>query len=441
MTRTVKRTLIIIFFCVLFCATVTLGVFGFIGNFDVNEFGEFYQSPLTAIQKSGAFTDSVKSIYKVKLDEDVEGLTADSIVKAIQTRLNKAYGYYGSKVEYDSESNSVSIQIPKSDNENTQVKPSEKSIMENVIINGKVEILSTAYSSSASYSADSVLLTQEHFRRASVRSYISQGTTLYICRVKLTKEGRQLAKDELETSSPYICALDEAVNTWVYWTGNDLQITYAYTDVATSEEYARAMASYISSGSLQATLTQEGVTETIENHYGWIFLVVFGALVLASFVYFAVRFKGLSIPVILTQALAVLVFMFFGALVHLEIFNVAMAIGVILAYAFMTFFSAVALEKLNRLLSEGKNYSVARYHTFTFGEKESRKDNFISLIAHGALLVLGIILWVIPTVVTAPLGNALVYGAVLSFVVTFCLNRLFALMLSPFYEDNVKGRK
>ena len=202
---------------------------------------------------------------------------------------------------------------------------------------------------------------------------------------------------------------------------------------------------YISSGALNATLTQEGSTETIENKLGGlIYLVVFGAIVLASFIFFAVRYKSIGLIPIITQALAVFVFMFFGALVHLEIFNVAMGIGVILAYAFMTVFSALAFEKVRKLMVDGnKNYSVARYQALSFS-RDNRKDLLISLIAHGALLVLGIILWVIPTLVTAPLGNAFVYGAVLSLIVTFGLNRLFALLIVPFFDvksNRTKARK
>ena len=55
---------------------------------------------------------------------------------------------------------------------------------------------------------------------------------------------------------------------------------------------------------------------------------------------------------------------------------------------------------------------------------------------NGAALLLGVILWLIPTVVTAPLGNVLVYGAVLSFVATMLLNRIFVALVTPLVEDN-----
>lgn len=430
MTLQTKKILISLLLCLVLALTVALGVFCFIPNFEVNMVGDYYQSAYAALQKSAAFTDTVKATYSIKLDDDAEG---ENVVNAIKTRLSKTYGYYGSKADYDKASGIVTVEIPVSDNTNTRVKPTAQTILNNVIVNGKVEILNVDYSSSPSYSEDSVVLTQEHFRHASVRSYLNQNVTLYICRVRLTKEGAKLA-EALAESTPYTVAIDGSVETWVYWTGSELQITYAYTDEATSEEHARAMNAYISSGALNATLTQEGSTTTAENNLGWIYLAIMGAVVLASFIFFAVRYKALGLIPMVTQALAVFVFMFFGVLVHLEIFNIAMGIGVVLSYVFMTVFSALGFEKVRKLMVDGgKNYSVARHQALAFS-RDNRKDIFISLIAHGALLVLGIILWVIPTLVTAPLGNAFVYGAVLSLIVTFGLNRLFALMVSPFFE-------
>lgn len=438
MTVKTKKVLVALLLCLLMAATLTLGVFCFIPNFDVNVYGDYFQSAFTVTQKSSAFTDTVNATYNIKLDEDAE-TNGNDVVKALKTRLNKTYGYYGSSVKFDEKNNTLSLGIPVSNNANTSAKPTAQTILSNMIVNGKVEILNVNYSSSPSYSEDSVVLSQEHFKSASVRSYLNQDVTLYICRVRLTKEGKKLAEG-LAESTPYTVALDGTVETWVYWTGNELQITYAYTDEATSEEHAKAMAAYISSGALNATLTQEGSTTTVENKFGWIYLVVFGALLLASFIFFAVRYKAMGLIPIFTQALAVFVFMFFGVLVHFEIFNVAMGVGAILAYAFMTVASAYDFEQLRkRMIEDGKNYSVARYQALSF-TRDNRKHLLISLIAHAALLVLGIILWVIPTGFTAPLGNALVYGAVLSLAVTFGLNRLFALLIAPYYEVTRKKK-
>ena len=400
-----------------------LGVFSFIPDFSVGEYN-VYHSPVGLIQKSNLLTDTVTAKYLVELDEDVDSFNAQ---RTINARLRKAYGYYGVKVDYDEDNSVVTVEIPKTNNE---ANSSAKDILSRVLANGKVEILSVNYTS-ASYSEDSVVLTSEHFKRASVRSYINGETTLYVCRVRLTKEGAKIAADELATSTPYTCAVDGEINTWVYYTGSELQITYAFNDVNQSKESAKVLASYINTDTLGATLTLDGKLEEKENNTAWIYLLFVGLIVLASLVFFAVRYKVLGIVPMIWQLCAVVVFTIFAGLVHIEIFNLATAIGALLVYCFMTFFTVFVFEKIRSAMAENKSYTWAKHTAF--------KDTMIiSLIAHGALLVLGIILWVIPSIVTAPLGCVFVYGAVLSFLVTFCLNRLFALVMVPFFENGGK---
>ena len=73
MTVKTKKILVALLLCFVLAVTVTLGVFCFVPNFDVNDYGDFYQSALTVTQKSGAFTDTVKATYSLKLNEDAEG--------------------------------------------------------------------------------------------------------------------------------------------------------------------------------------------------------------------------------------------------------------------------------------------------------------------------------------------------------------------------------
>ena len=420
------KTTAIVLLSIVTVIVLFLGVFSFIPTFEVGEYNEYY-SPVKLIQKSNLLTDKVTANYLVELDDDVDCFNAQSIIKA---RLRKAYGYYGVAVSYDEEKGVVTVDIPKTNN---KANSAAKDILSHVIANGKVEILSTNYTS-ASYSEDSVVLSNEHFKRASVRSYINNDTTLYVCRVKLTKDGAKIAEDKLTTSTPYTCAVDGDVETWVYYTGSELQITYAFKDVDLSKENAKVIASYINTDVLGATLTLDGKPVETSNNFAWIYLVVFGLIVLASLVFFAVRYKVLGIVPMIWQTCAVVVFTIFSGLVHMEMFNLASAIGAVLVYGFMTFFTVFVFEKIRSAMAENKSYSWAKHTAF--------KDTMIvSLIAHGALLVLGIILWVIPSVVTAPLGCVFVYGAVLSFLVTFCLNRLFASVVAPFYEYTDKKGK
>ncbi|MCH5153288.1 MAG: hypothetical protein J1F68_04975 [Clostridiales bacterium] len=421
------KTTAIVLLSIVTVIVLFLGVFSFIPDFEVGEYNE-YHSPVGLIQKSNLLTDTVTANYLVELDDDVECFNAQNIIKA---RLRKAYGYYGVKVDYDEEKGTVTVEIPQTNNE---AKSSAKDILSHVIANGKVEILSASYTSSPSYSEDSVVLSQEHFKRATVRSYINGETTLYICRVKLNSEGAKIAADELLTSTPYTCAVDGEVNTWVYYTGSELQITYAYSDVNQSKENAKVIASYINTDTLGATLTIDGKLVENTNSLAWIYLLVFGIIVLASLAFFAVRYKVLGIVPMIWQLCAVVIFTIFAGLVHVEIFNLAAAIGAILVYAFMTFFTVYVFERMRSAMLENKSFSWAKHTAF--------KDTMlVTLIAHGALLVLGIILWVIPSIVTTPLGCVFVYGAVLSFLVTFCLNRLFTLVIAPFYETSGKKAK
>ena len=157
---------------------------------------------------------------------------------------------------------------------------------------------------------------------------------------------------------------------------------------------------------------------------GWIFSVVMGVIVLASFIFFAVRYKTLGLAGVLSQLIAIVIFMYFAGLVFIPMFNIFAAIGVALAYLFMTFFTVFTFEKI-RKYSESKTFNASMYKGFADTLK-------VNLIAHAAFLVSGIVLWVIPTAVTAPLGCVMVYGAVLSFAATFGLNRLFSLMVAHF---------
>ena len=166
------------------------------------------------------------------------------------------------------------------------------------------------------------------------------------------------------------------------------------------------------------------------NSTSWVFAAVMGVIVLGTFVFMAIRYKVLGIAGILSQLIVSVAFVYALAYIYISMFNLFAAIALVLAYAFMTFFTVFTFERI-RTKSEEKTFATAAYQGF-------RSTNIISLIAHASLLVLGIILWVIPTAVTAPMGTIFVYGAVLSFVATFGLNRLFVKFVEPFYETSGK---
>ena len=412
------RTTSIVLLSIITVIALFLGVFSFIGTFNVGEYEKYY-SPSYLIQKSNGLTSSVEQSYLVDLDDGVEFSAARKIIKA---RLRNAFGYYGVGISFDSETNIATVTIPTTNN---SANSSADSILSSVVANGKLELLN---STTATYSEDSVILTQEHFKSARVRSYVNGSYTWYLVEIRLTSDGVELA-DKTFTSSTlsYYFAVDGEPESNFDYNNGRIRL-YAH-----SQEEAKIFASYIKYGPLNATLDDYDEPVELNNDLGWVFLAVFGAIFVASVVFFAIRYKDLGLVAALAQLIAVVVFTIFAGLAYLEMLNVFAAIGIVLVYAFMTFFSGYTLEKIRAYLNDGKTYTSARYKGFLDSWK-------LNLIAHGALLVLGVILWVIPTLVTAPLGNVLVYGALLSFAVTFGLNRLFTHMLSPFHEGRAVAR-
>lgn len=414
MTKTVS----IVLLSIITVIALFLGVFSFIGTFPVGEYENYY-SPSTLIQKSNGLTGSIETTYIVELDEDAD-VDFNTVKNIIKTRLRSAFGYYGVSISYDKENNVATITMPKTNN---AAKAKANSILTNVTANGNLEILN-----STTYSADSVVLTQEHFRRATVRSYVNGSNTWYLVEIKLTNEGMKVADETIgsvTSLSNYFAVDGETESYYDYNSG--LVRLYAH-----SQQEAKLYASYVNHNVLHATLTEDE-TKELDNDFGWVYLVIMGVLFVGSVVYLAIRYKDLGLVAALAQLIAVVVFTIFAGLVYIEMFNVSAAIGVVLVYAFMTFFSVYSLEKISKYMSDGKTYTSSRYKGFLDSWK-------LNLIAHGGLLVLGIILWVIPTLVTAPLGNVFVYGAILSFVSTFLLNRLFTHMLSPFHEGRAVAK-
>ena len=417
------RTTSIVLLSIITVLVLFLGVFSFIGTFEVGDY-EVYYSPSYLIQKSNGLTDSVNVSYLVELDDEVEFST---VQKLIQQRLRIAYGYYGVGIN-DNGDGTATITVPVTNHiTNTNIATGEGdavNILSNVVANGNIEILN-----STSYSEDSVVLTQEHFKSARVRSYVNGNNTWYLVEIKLTTAGVELADENLSGNGntlSYYFAIDGEAESYFDYSSGRIRL-YAH-----SEEEANLFASYVKTGPLNATLTESDLTEP-EGSLGLVFGIVLLAIFVGSVVFLAVRYKDLGLVAALGQLFAAVIFTIFAGLVYLEMLNIFAAIGIVLVYAFMTFFTVFTFEKIRGYINDGKTYTSARYKGFLDSWK-------LNLIAHGALLALGIILWVIPTLVTAPLGNVFVYGAILSFAVTFGLNRLFTHWLSPFHEGRATAR-
>lgn len=412
----------IVLICIITILILFFGVFAFYPN--VIEYGDYneYRSPLNIIQKSKSFTKSEKATYQVKLDEGTDFSTVRSV---LNFRLGRAFGYYNVGISYDDNTKIATFVIPQTSNPDNATATA---ILSSVTQTGKVEILSTN-----SYSASNIVLKPEHFKRARTQRYASGDKTVYVCEVTLTNEGLALAQASLNSNSSSYIAIDESINSsyGVFLSSGKLQIqSYANVD---------NLASYINGGVLNASLIYND-SEVVESVGGLIYFILLAAVVLASVIFFLVRYKMLGLAGVLSQLVAVVVFAYAAGGIHFEMFNIFAALGIVLAYALMTAFTVWTLELLRRdgRASIGKALRLANLK-----DKNNLKSACGAplLIAHAAMLVLGIILWVIPTCVTAPLGNVFVYGAILSFVATYALNRLFVHMVEPLVEISTKKSK
>lgn len=382
------------------------------------EYGDYnvYNAAVNLIQGDAMFCDSVVATYKVKLDDEA---SIDDVVSVLKSRLGNMYGRYFSDVVAVS-NDKISITVSKTVNEE---KTSELSILSSVTTTGKVEV-----TKSTTYSEDDVVLTSDHIAGMSIQRFANGSQSYYIVNMRLTKEGKAIAADKLTMSSTgwsaYL-AIDGTVSYGiVYSSDSKLQV---YTN---SNDECQRIVGLVNSGVLGAKLTALD-TEEVTSYGGLIFAIVMAAIILGSWIFYAVRYKNLAVAPIVSQLLAVVVFIMFAGLVYFNLLNVASAIGIVLGYGLMSFFTIVTFDKFQALMQE-KTLASARHRAFS----ENVKWN---CIVHAIVLVVGVILWLIPTGVTAPLGNALVYSAVLSFVVTMGLNRLFSTFNLGL--DNAKNKK
>lgn len=387
----------------------------------VINYGEYkqYHSPLSLIQASSLYTDNEVGTYTLKLDTDAK---AETVVKQIKQRLASAYGYYGSSVSVKDDELTVVVPVTANSIDNA----SADTILSNVTAIGKVEVTNLNANSSGSngsrpnYSSSSVVLKPTHFKSASSRRYISGTSTFYICEVTLNAAGEKAAT-ALTSTTPYIVALDETLATYGYLTSSNTFQIYAQ-----SETQAKVFASYVNSGVLVGELSLDD-TVTNTNNLGLIVACVFAAIVVVSWIVLIVRFKALAVSAIYCHLIVLVAFVICAGLLGLQIFNTAAFVGLLLGYALMYFFTYYTLNAIHGYMAT-KTLASARY-------KGYQDTNKLNLIVHGIALLVSIVLWLIPTVVTAPLGNVLFYMTLASFIATFGLNRPFNALVMKFIEE------
>ena len=409
MTKTTATVMLIIFIAVL----AFVGVFTFVPGFEYGAYGEFY-SPATLIQKGVWFTDSVETTYTVELED---GATIAQVQKTIAQRLGSIYGLYGAK--FSANGNTLKVTIPQIAH-NTENLTAD-GVMEVVSVNGVLEILSDS-----TYAEESVILTVEHFKNATTRKLVSGESEYFVTIVKLTDAGAKAAKAIQASNGTY--AIDGTITLTggvQLYNANTLYLyNYSMTD-------AKELAAYINFGGLDAELKFADSVEAQSNG-GLLLFIAIAVVFVALSVFFVVRYNKLGWAAVLSMFFTIVVATIVAGLIHLEILNVFALVGLLVGLALQTYFTVYAFDKINA--NESSTFASAKYKGFA-------SSNKWNLIAHCVALVAGIILWVIPTAVTAPLGNALVYMAILSFVGTMGLNRLFASIVEPFIEGANSNRK
>lgn len=373
-----------------------------------------YHSPLSLIQTSSLYTDTVEGTYTLRLDEDV---TSDTVVKQISKRLGNMYGYYACPISVNGDT--LTLTVPKTANSE---KTSAETVLSNVTAVGKVEILSTAASSSsssASYSSSAVVVKDGHFKSVKARTYASGTSTYFIVEINLNDEGTKAAS-ALSTGTAYYVALDESLSTYCY-KASDSQIQLYTQSQAQSNLYV----GYINSGALSGTLSLDD-TVTHTGIGGLIVACAFAAIVVIGWIVLLAKFKALGIAGIYSQLIVLVAFVIIVGLAGGQVFNTAALVGLLGGYALMFYFTYTQFAAIHGYASE-KTFASACHRGYA-------DTNKLNLIVHAIAVVLGGIMWLIPTLVTAPFGNIFLYMAVLSFIATFGLNRLFVKVVAPFIE-------
>ena len=409
MTKTTSTVILIIFIAVL----AFVGVFTFIPEFGYGAYGEFY-SPATLIQKGNLFSNTVTTTYAVELNE---GATNAQVQKVLDKRLSSIYGLYGAQIS--TTGNALTVVVPEisKGNDNLTVD----SLMEVVSVVGNLEILTES-----TYSADKVILSNKHYTGATTRKLVSGTYEYFVAIVNLNAEGVKAASSLKYSNGSYAIDGKITLTGGVQLYNESTLYLYSYTMTG-----AKELAGYINSGVLGAELKFVD-SQTTQSNGGLFLFIGLAVVVLALAVFYVVRYKTLGLVGILSQLFTIVVGTIVAGLIHLEILNIFAVVGMLLGIALQTYFTVYAFENINAY--EGSTFASAKHKGFA-------NSNKLNLIVHAIALAVGIILWVIPTVVTAPLGNVLVYLVVLSFVATMGLNRLFATIVEPFIEGANSKRK
>jgi hypothetical protein len=394
---------------------------------DEIEFGNsasVYHAPIHMIQRGQLLSETTWSTYKIDQgdlsDADLADATAQA-QKILANRFSDVYAYHSVPVKV-AENGQLRIEVPTTSAYNTT---GADEIISSLAVKGLVEVTGAE---SQEYNKDNVLLSNDGqadlFKKAKTSFYVNGGNKWFIVSVDLTAEGKEAAKSLVESTGNNIsgyCFVDGVIAYQVLYSNNTLQF---YTG---NKVQAKILASFINDGYLAFELSETdfGTTEStnVSAIVGWAFLGLFVAMA----IYFVAKYKVIGLSGILSFVIAAAGVIYFSALVFFVNLNIYAIAGFVVGMAVMFYLTDMVFGKIRANLLDGKSMKIAIGRAFAATWKQR-------LIINVAVLVVGIVLWAIPTAITASLGNALVYSAVVSLVATFGTNHLFAIMTGAIQE-------
>jgi preprotein translocase subunit SecD len=419
---------------------VFLAVFSIVPSFSYGTSGVYY-SPLSLIQRGSGLAATTTVTATIRADSMEENVDFNANTRLIRQRLGKIYGYYGADVKVnDGKSVTLSVFQPNFRENGVQAD----TVISNVLARGKVEVFNT---SATDYHEEDALISNtadvKYFKNARVKTYSNDGSSYYSVDIELTDAGYTaisgtagLTGTTTMSTTSGIIAIDETLlsSTFsLFWTGSTSHTIMAYT---TDEGSARSLASFVNLGALDFEFGNiGGYVDTEANAaLGTVCFVAFVAVLLACAAYIFIKYNVFGVAYSFSVLITLILVLLIAGLAFAPVLNIWMVVGAILGFAAMTVATAITFEAVKKHYDEGKTLKYAISLGF--------KQNWLKvLIIDGGLLVLGAILWLIPTAFSVSMGCALVYIGVMSFAVTFGLNRFFASVLSANLIDDKNAKR
>ena len=394
---------------------------------------EEYHAAVNLITKGTDLGESRYSIYTLDQGElsDADYATIQKgIIKTAQKRLAKL-GVHSYSLSWEGEN--LTVVIP-DDGTTTLIFGCVAAIGEFEFFTG------------SSYSSTGAFVSTEDIARATKQHYSYQDQSLWILTFHLKADSKNVLKNYSKITSLYL-AVDkdgDAMQQYSCSVGDgEFRI---YLDEASESTVDRFIA-MISSGSYMQYVPE---VEDAEEEYelkliqidndtlapsfasGWLICsIVLSVVLLAVGAILVVKYGVLGGATVLSIATVLIAGLLFSAFVYFNAITIWTFVALIVVIAVMAYLSIDSFANIKANYATGKTVSAA----IKTGYNKSIVKN---LIVNGAMLVLGVILWVIPTVTTF-VGIVLTYGAVLSVAATLGLNRLYTALLYPIHEeDNVK---